>query len=555
MADFDNPVGSGAAAPDPIPLSPEPVAQNSSRRGLVIGGVVLAVIVVVAVGAALAYRNLVGEPFAAAGAIPSDADVVISFDLLQVRDTDRINRLVSAFAEPLAESGDVEPAEFDLLEEIDEELEAELGITLTDDVIPWIGRSVSIALWIPPDFDGDPEVLGSVAVRDRGAAEDFIELLVDQATVDSGGTVERSQIRGGNRWVITDEGETSFVIWLGDDVMLLAPNMRTINRALDARDGTSLLDESAFNEVVAELPSDRLVTMYFGPDFFQSITDLTAAFAAPGITTADVPALEAIGVGFTLRDDGIQFDVAQVHEDAQDAVSFDIPAAAISRLPADTIGYFAFAIPEGFLDEAIIEALRSADPLAFDSLSEQADELLGVDVFDSLIPAFAGDSLLAVVEERAGLIVEQAGVPLGIIGSLGVVDRPPVATALGSVEELIEEQGFTLAGESPIIVVADGNELLAYSLTDDALVVGSPPAVVVDYLGGEGGLTDSAIYRELDSALVGEGLSFYVDLERTLALVAEFEEDMPDLPLRGVGASGRTDGRVTRASLLILIDY
>jgi hypothetical protein len=160
-----------------------------------------------------------------------------------------------------------------------------------------------------------------------------------------------------------------------------------------------------------------------------------------------------------------------------------------------------------------------------------------------------------VVEERAGLIVEQGGVPLGIIGSLGVVDRPPVATALGSVEELIEEQGFTLAGESPIIVVADGNELLAYALTDDALVLGSPPAVVVDYLGGEGGLTDSAIYRELDSALVGEGLSFYVDLERTLALVAEFEEDMPDLPLRGVGASGRTDGRVTRASLLILIDY
>jgi hypothetical protein len=554
MSDIDAPSSSGPATPDPIPLSPEPVEVTSSRRGHEIGGVVLAVVVLVAVGAALAYRNLVGEPFAAAGAVPPDADIVISFDLLQVRDTDRVNRLVSAFAEPLAAAGEIESADVDLLAEIDEELEAELGITLTDDVIPWIGRSVSIAVWIPADFEGDPDVLASIAVRDRGAAEAFVEALIDQSTVDNGGTVERAQLRGGDRWIISEQGDTVVVVWLDDDVMLLAPAMRTINRALDAREGTSLLDEPAFNEVLAELPSDRLVTMYFGPDFFESITELTSAFAGAGVP-ADVPTLEAIGVGFTLRDDGIQFDLAQVQESADDTVSFDVPVDSVAALPPETLGYLAFTIPEGVVDDTIIEGFRSVDPLAYDTLAEEAEELLGVDVFGVLLPAFAGDSMFAVVEARTGLIAEQSGVPLGLLGSLGVVDRPPVATALGSVEGLIEEQGFTLVGENPTVVVADGTEFVAYALTEGALVLGSPPPVVVNYLGGAGGLTDGSLYRELDDALVGEGMSFYLDLEQSLALAREFEESIPTLPLRGVGASGSTDGRVTRGSLLILIDY
>jgi len=554
MSDVDTPPGSHPAASKPIPLPPEPVEQKSSKRGLVIGAVVFGFVVLVTAGAAFAYRNLIGEPFAAAGAVPPDADIVISFDLLQVRDTDRVNRLVNAFAKPLAAAGEIESAEFDLLEEIDLELEAELGISLTDDVIPWIGRSVSIAAWIPPNFEGDPDMLVSIAVRDRGAAQDFVELLIDQATIDSGGAVVHTQVRGGDRWTITEEADTAFVVWLDDDVMLLTPTMGTVNRALDAREGASLLDESAFNEVVAELPSDRLVTMYFGSDFFEQITELATAFSGVGVQ-ADVPTLEAIGVGFTLRDDGIQFDLAQVRETPSDTISFEVPVDAVTALPADTIGYFAFAVPQGEVDDALIEALRSVDPAAYDSMAAQADELLGVDVFGALLPAFAGDSMFAVVEARSGVIAEQGGVPLGVLGSLGVVDRSPVATALGSIEELIAEQGLGLVGDNPTVVVVDGSEMLAYALTDDALVLGSPPPVVVDYLGGAGGLTENAVYRELDAALVGDGLSFYLDLERALALAGEFEEEFPAFPLRGVGASGDTDGRVTRGSLLILVDY
>lgn len=345
------------------------------------------------------------------------------------------------------------------------------------------------------------------------------------------------------------------VVWLDGDVLLLAADMRTINRALDAREGDSLLDESGFNEVVAELPSDRLLTMYFGPELFESLTDLTASFTGQVTPAAEVPTLEAIGVGFTLRDDGIQFDFAQVQESGSEAVVLEAPTASVSSLPAETIGYFAFTIPDGVVDETLIESLRSADPLTYDSLTEEAEELLGVDLFDELLPAFAGDSLFAVIEARTGIIAQQGGVPLGLLGALGVADRPPVSTALESVEGLVAEAGLTVLGENPTIVGADGEEFVAYTLTDDALVIGSPTYLVTDYVAGEGGLTNSSVYRDLDAALVGDGLLFYVDLERSLALAQEFDESIPAFPLVGVGASGTTDGRVTHGSLLILIDY
>lgn len=555
MSDHDYTPSPQPQKPDPVPLLPEGFEPTDSNRGWVVGAVILGVIVLVAVGAVAAYRTLVGQPFAAAEAVPPDADFVISFDLLQVRDTDRINRLANAFAEPLVEAGEIESAEIDILERIDEELEAEFGITLTDDVVPWIGRSVSMAGWVPGDLEVEPDVLLSMAVRDSGGAAAFIEKVADQATIDFGGFIERSEVRGGDRWTVTDEGDTLFVVWLDSDVLLMAPSMRVINRALDAREGNSLLDESAFNEVVAELPSDRLLTMYFGPALFESLTDLTTALTGQITPETEIPALEAIGIGFTLRDDGIQFDVAQVQDNDSEPAVLEAPADAVSTLPIETLGYVAFTIPEGLVDESVIESLRSVDPFAYESLAEEAERMLGVDLFDELLPALGGDAVIAVIEARTGVIAQQGGVPLGLVGALGVVDRSPVATALASVEGLIADTGLVVVDGEPTIIGADGEEFVAYALTSDALVIGSPTYLVEDYVGGDGGLTDSNVYRELDAALVGDGLLFYVDLERSLDLAQEFDTSIPEFPLRGMGASGAIDGRVSRGSMLILIDY
>lgn len=554
MPDHESSFSPQSQLPDPIQLTPEAADPGKPNRDWVIGAVILGLVVLLAVGSAIAYRILVGEPFAAARAIPPDADFVVSFDLLQVRDTDRLDRLVNALAEPLVEAGEIESADFNILERIDEQLTEEVGITLAEDVVPWIGRSISIAAWVPADYEDDAEALLSMAVRDATGAAAFIEKILDRAAEELDVGIERSILRNGDSWTVTDAGETALVIWLEDDVLLMGPTSQTIDRALDAREGKSLLDESAFSEVVAELPSDRLLTLYLAPDLFESLADLTTTLTGEA-TPDSVPTLEAIGVGFTLRDDGIQFDVAQVLESATAAVEFDVPTDAVSLLPAETIGYFAFTLPEGVVDETALDSLRSADPFAYESLMEEAEKLLGVDLFDELLPAFAGDFLLAVIETRTGMIAEQSGVPLGVLGVGGVVDRAPVGRALDSVEERMAEAGFPATGEDPTIVMVDGREFAAYTLADDALVIGSPAHLVTGYTAGDGGLTDSSLYKELDEAMIGDGLLFFVDLERALALGREFGESVPEYPVRGIGAAGTADGPVSLGSMLILIDY
>jgi hypothetical protein len=236
-------------------------------------------------------------------------------------------------------------------------------------------------------------------------------------------------------------------------------------------------------------------------------------------------------------------------------LQIDPPNQEIARLPEHTLGYFAVSLPEGFYDDAVLDALRSEDPEGFESMSAEAEEFLGVDLFDELLPALGGDTLFAVIEAAEGVIAEQSQIDIGLVGALGVGDVTPVATAVGSIEDLARGEGIDFVGENPTVVVADGTELMAYALTEDALVVGSPTSIVVDYLEGSGGLTDGALYQELDAALVGDGLTAFVDLDRIFALARDAGADLPDLPMRGIGAGGRADGRVSKGSVLILIDY
>jgi len=182
----------------------------------------------------------------------------------------------------------------------------------------------------------------------------------------------------GDRWIITDDGDTPLVVWLDNDVMLVATSMRAINRALDAREGVSLLDEAAFNEVVAELPADRLVTVYVGSQFFEALTDLTLSVTGQPSEIEGIATLEAMGIGFTLRDDGVQWDLAQVRDTAEAVPAFEPPPGAISHLPPETLGYVAFTIPEGFVDETVIEALQSADPDTFEALTDDAEVAEGL---------------------------------------------------------------------------------------------------------------------------------------------------------------------------------
>ncbi len=558
-----------AAAIDVIDESRRP------NRAMVIGGVVLGVVVLGAIGAVIAWRTLVGSAFASAAAVPPDADFVVTFDLLQIRDSDRVDRLIEAFTVPAAEQGLIDDGDVDVLGTIDEGLADEIGMTLVDDVVPWIGRSVSFAMWVdggltmddlaeverPEDFIGGVLVVG---VRNGDGAEEFISDLSGVMARETDGLIERRPYEGGMlTTVVMDELDEGLHMWLGGDFLIMSIREADLDRALTARDGESIRDRSTYDEVMAALPSDRLVAMYVGTDWIADFYD-DPAFDELGpqidALREQLDGFEGVGMAMTLRDEGVSFDLAYRMDDPDllPVDTFDASALEfLTRLPDDTLFHVGFPIEDGTFSD-LADPLREADPGIYDEIAGQAEDLLGVNLFEDVLPAFGKEAVVAVVPTPEGLLADEFGVPVGGVAAVGVTDRGPVSQALTSLEDYAIDNGVNVVWFGDVSVLgADGQNLFAYSLGDDVLAIGTGPTIVDAIVNGVSpDVTANPRYRELDGVLPGDGVPFFVDFQGIFD-VAELEPDQRAVvnALQGAGLSGEADGDLVMVSFLVTIDY
>jgi len=549
-----------------VPVNPT-TESKGPKRAWIAGGVILGVVIVVAIASVAMYRNLVGDPFASTRAIPRGAQVVVTFDLLQVRDTSEIQALVDAFAEPLAATGEVD-AGFDIVEEIDGAWEEEMGITLSDDVVPWVGRSASVAVW--PDGSSfveteDVQVLISVAVRDAGGAEAFVNKLFAAAVAQEGGTLATGNIDGRQTWSYTPDDEWSdpIHVMLDDDLLLAAPEEKTLRSALSASESGGLGADEAFRNAIDRLPTDRAVAFYVSADVIRDAYR-DPSFAELGVSDDALDMLEgweAMAASMTLADEGIRFDVVQTLETG---VGIDDVWTGMAegdlrfrdRLPAETYGFYAFPIPDDYVatQVALIEEM---DPVAFEEIRSLGLDVLGVDLLEEVLPNLGREMMFAAVESTEGLLAAETDFPIGLALALGVVDPAPVRDAVASLEELAVSEGVPLVVEDGVGVIAEGGETaVAYTVTDEGLVVASSAGLLTQVAAGAGGMTTSSLYQELDGALPGDGLLFYVDTHRIYDQI-EWSVGWRGVadPLRGMGAAAAASDDGVTGTFLVLIDY
>jgi hypothetical protein len=573
--------------PGPIrPLLPDGTVDAASagmidgdrgrpRRAMLIGGIVLGVIAVGAIGAVVAWRTLVGSAFASAAAVPPDADMVVTFDLLQVRDSERVDRLIEAFTVPAAEQGLIDDGDIDVLGTIDEGLADEIGMTLGEDVIPWVGRSVSLAMWLddgltfddlaeverPEDFVSGVLVVG---VRDGGGAEQFIAEMASVMADEADGLIERRPHQGGMlTTVVVDDLDEGLHMWLGGDFLIMAIREADLDAALTARDGESIRDRSAYDEVMAALPSDRLMAMYVGTDWIADLYDdpLFDELGPQMDTVRDqLDAFDGMGMAMTLRDEGVSFDLAYrtSDPDALPVDSFDTSNLnLITQLPDDTLFHLGFPIEEGAFRE-VAEPLRGVDPGLYDEFAGQAQDLLGVDLFGDVLPAFGREAVLAVVPTPEGMLADEFGIQVGGVAAIGVTDRGPVAAALASLEDFAIDNGVNVVSFGEVSVIgADGQDLFAYALGSDVLAIGTGPTIVDAVINGVSpNVTENLRYGELDGVLPGDGVPLFIDFQGIFD-VAELEADQRAVvnALQGAGLSGEVDGDLVLVSFLVTIDY
>lgn len=186
----------------------------------------------------------------------------------------------------------------ELVDDLLEDLEEETGIDFEEEVLPWVGPDLSLALLNATEESGD--VVALIGVKDHGAASDFLRDLLKYME-DDGAELEREDdIRNFEVW---SDWDSDVALALSGDWFLFASAEDALNDVLDrisGEEGQSLADSAGFLEARSAMNVDRSMSLYID---LESAADLFADLSGSGadalsdVTGVDlVPGADAVSV-------------------------------------------------------------------------------------------------------------------------------------------------------------------------------------------------------------------------------------------------------------------
>lgn len=472
-----------------------------------------------------------------ATAIPAEAQFYLNIDLAIVRDEEPLERMVATFPDAFEES----ELGTDPMAVLDSMFREETGMTLSEDVVPWLGRSAGFAAWgIDADGFEQPSAIAAVKVRDGEAADLFLERL---AASQGGAVID--VVDGVTIWGI-EGGQDPTLAARAGDMLLAGPDQASVRAAIQTVAGgrPALADDPEYRETIAALPRGTGDLLVYVPSAVWAelamVTDPFAyAYGAPSPTVDDQ--LDSLGAGaitVTMVDEGLRFDSAWFTDDP----GYGADPAAIAQIPDDAL-FFAAGTSQAALD-------ASAD-LA-EAFGDELREVTGLDLIADVIEPLSGS---AAVYGRPidPLTPEMLDLAFGV--RLGLDDPARMSDTIATLTELVaaEEPGL-IRGQGDIHVLdLDGNSV-RYGISGEWLDFGWNTDPAADAAGRS--IAETEIYGELTSTLGGEPV-FYVDIASLIDRYAPPEDEVrtqlgPVRHMAGTLAGG--DGLLS-GSLLIAIDW
>ncbi|MFQ5420672.1 MAG: DUF3352 domain-containing protein, partial [Anaerolineae bacterium] len=301
----------------------ETTPARPSSRQLLWGGA--AVLLVLVVGSLAVFwldpfgwhivERLTGRYDAAIQAIPANSPAYAGVNLLEVNQ-DKLAALQQTFARA-APDLDEEAAR----SRLDDTLMTELGLSVDEDVLPWIGQYVGFGV-ISVDLEAESveeavQWVVSVESRNREASDAFMQKLADGYAANSGETAVAAVY---NDVAITVFPTLAFA--RSEGLALIGSSQTAVEQAIDAQHGDSMADSELFAEAVQELPADRLLTFFMDAqqvneiamsvfkDVFSSFADLaeTPESELPNLDEMQRNYVRGTAVAITLVDEGVQID-------------------------------------------------------------------------------------------------------------------------------------------------------------------------------------------------------------------------------------------------------
>ncbi|MDH3398705.1 MAG: DUF3352 domain-containing protein, partial [Acidimicrobiia bacterium] len=459
----------------------------------------------------------------------------------------------------------------DLIADLDAQLQASAGFDFSNDIQPWIGRTIGVGVlgggWDPMDYTTTPDVLVAVEVRNEGEARDFLETF--RVSAGREGIVLAPIEYGGVDLLAWADAGTDAAIGVSDG-MLLAGTTRAVQRGIDAQSGTSLADNPAFAEVTASLPDSRLFTGWIDAGFYRSLyEDLLTDFGeiSPDVelTQNSLDGWRGAALAVTVTDAGVAFDGVVLFEDGQvpDWYTPELlgTGAVPALLPTDTLAFVEYGSPAGIWSSVAtsIMGLQSGYEDELDTFAEE----LGFHPIDDFVAYLDGALGVALLRSGDGLLAAETGYPIGLVGFVGTSSPDPVRASLSKLNDLLADEGMPVstsmvAGNEFYVFEDDGAEAVAYGVTGQRFLIGTSSNDLARIGAGGPDLTTNPSFAAAIDALPGEEyvVSFYADVAAMVDVFgAEGDVRVALEPFTAVIAGTSIDGSVYRGSLMVLIDY
>jgi len=574
----------------------DPSNQSKRNRSLLLGGAGVAILacicLLVAAGVVLLADpfglNLLdflrGDRDRAADAMPPDTSFYISIDLVRFGEQDA-RRISQVFIDQARETDIAD--EDEVRSDIDSELEEALGVNLSDDILPWLGRSIGLGIsdLTVNDF-GEPENLEwvfALTTRNEEESDLFLQDLEVGLSRETGLEAQTDEHEGTKilEWSSGNNPLEEVAIARVDDLVLLGSGSDSLIAALQASRGDSLADTDPFRDLLAELPGERALSVYIDAAEFGSLFSGLGDEVGLPLDLTDqlsLPTSQA-GAALSFVEQGIRFDVATLREpgSVSDREAAQIEAASAGlmvdeKLPDDTILYVAgraLNILWETLRDQIIEATGEQE---FADLMAEFESEFGVNFDSDLLQLLDEDWALTILPAGGGVIANEFDIPW-TFGLLAGTTQPDLLR--GTVSEFsssLESQGMEIQSHEVndgldfrLVVDPAIDSSIAFGIRQEYLFVVTDEEAVDKFFGDRISLVDDSRYRDVRSAFPNNMTpAFYLDLKAMLASIEgssvtgelDGAGEAFDLlrPISVLAAAGHKDLDRQHSTLLIFVE-
>jgi hypothetical protein len=553
--------GSGAPLPPTAP-------QTRNLKPYVIGGAAVAGLVV-AGGAAWAAMSFFSTGSQPAEALPDSTLAYLAVDLdpsggQKIEAIRTLNKF-PAFKDEL----DLDTDD-DIMRRLFDEIQADAAcanLDYEDDIASWLGNRAGMAV-----VDAEPTVVGVVQVTDVDAAAAGLEKLRNCGA--NGDASEPAPA----------DAEMGFAV--EGDWAVVAETDEIAERVLaDGAEG-SLADDSAYQTWIERAGDPGILTAYVAADAADALVDnLDQLFGSAedlggmvtessayddGATSSEGGAmvledelpdettetmknlLEGFdGMAATLRfsDGAIELEQAgSFGSQLQLLYASDRGADAMTTLPSDTVAAFGMGFEDGWL-RALAEQFEQqfgdlmGQDMTVDDMFEQLSTETGLDMPQD-VETLTGESMVVALgpdfsPEEFMSSADGSDVPIGV----------KIKGDADAIEQVLDKLRDLIGPDADII----GSE------ATDGFVAISPSEDFRAALLEDGGLGDTATFKDVIREAEQAGAVFYIDFDAGDDWLVEMSGDDPDAkanlaPLSAVGGSTWTEGDVTHAVLRLTTD-